>query len=103
EGERRHDQQGNELQLFEIARPDADDEAEHAEGHRGEHQESYHPDRMLDMKGHEESRRSERDEAEHGRFGSRSTDIADDDLKCRNRGGKKLVDRADEFREIDAE
>ena len=39
ECERRYDHQRNELQLFKTISPDADDEAEHAEGNSRQHQE----------------------------------------------------------------
>src|SRR6185312_10779531 len=103
EGQRRHDQQGHELQLLEIVRPDADDEAEQAERHRGQHQEREHPQRMLDPERYEQPRRGEDDQAERHGFGRRRAHVAGHDLKCRYRRREDLVDRAHELREIDAE
>ena len=54
EGQRRDDQHRDELQLLEALGPDADDEAEQAEGRRGQHQEGDHPQRVQDRDRHEQ-------------------------------------------------
>src|SRR5277367_6477761 len=43
ESERRHHQRGDDRQLLEVFRPNADDEAEQAEGDRGQREEGDHP------------------------------------------------------------
>ncbi len=54
---------GIDLQLLEAVGPDADDEAEQRERHRGQHEEGCHPDRMIDLQRHEEARRQQNDDA----------------------------------------
>src|SRR5687767_14292055 len=53
EGERRDDEERNELQLLEAVGPHADDEAEEAEGDGSEQEENQHPARMRDAQWHE--------------------------------------------------
>ena len=103
EGQRRHHQQRHQLQLLEVVRPDADDEAEQAEGHRGEQQERQHPQRMLDLERHEQPRGDQDDQAQDDRLARRRAHVAGDDLEWRHRRRQDLVDRAHELREVDAE
>src|SRR4051812_22084725 len=63
EGERCYEEERHELQLLEAVRPDADDEAEQAEGPGGEEQEGHHPARMRDTQRHEERGGDEDDDA----------------------------------------
>src|SRR5581483_6784900 len=83
--ERRDDQHGNELQLLEILRPDADDEAEQAEGHRGQHQKRDHPERMEHDDRHEHRRRREYDQAEDDGFGRCRADVGENDFQIGHR------------------
>src|ERR1044072_773699 len=103
EGERGHDQHRDELDLLEILPPDADDEAEQAEGDRDQDQEGRHPQRMIDADRHEEGGGGKDDEAEHDRFGRRRADIADHRLERRDRRREQLVDGAGELGDEDAE
>ena len=64
EHERRDDQQRHQLQLFEVARPDSDDEAQQREADAGQHKERQHPERMLDLEIDEEERGDEDDQAD---------------------------------------
>ncbi len=57
-------EQRHQLQLLEVVRPDAEDEAEQAEAHRGQQQEAHHPQRVLDAQRHEEGGGDEDDQAE---------------------------------------
>jgi len=43
------------LELLETVGPDPDDEANEAEGHRGQHEEEDHPERMLDPQRHQDA------------------------------------------------
>ncbi len=103
EGQRSDDQHRDHLQLLEVVGPDADHEAEQAEGEGDQHQECQHPDRMLDAQRHEEGGGCQDDEADHDRFRRRGADVADDDLQGRDGGREDLVDGADEAWEIDGE
>src|SRR5688572_9574843 len=87
ERQRREDQQRDELQLLEPLRPDADNEAEQAEGHGRQDQEGDHPERMRDLQRHEEEGGRQIDQSEDDRFGRRRADIAEHDLEHGNRGG----------------
>ena len=103
ERQRRENEQRNDLQLLEALGPQPDDEAEQAEGRRGQDQERQHPDRMRDLDRHEQAGGGEDDEAEDDRLGGGRADIAEHDLERRYRRRQNLEDRADEAREIDAE
>src|SRR3954471_3139218 len=103
EGQRSPDQHRNELDLFEILAPDADDEAEQAEGDRDQHKERRHPEWVDDLDRHEKGGGGEDDEAEHDRLGRSRADIADHRLERRDRRRKQFVDRAGELGEEDAE
>src|SRR5438105_12794737 len=102
-GERRDDEQGDELELLEAIGPDADDEAKEAEGRRGENEEGEHPHRVGDAQRHEEGGGDEDDDAEDDRLRRRGADVADDDLEGRDRRGEDFVNGAGEAREVDAE
>src|SRR5690606_2424307 len=65
EHQRRDHQERHELQLLEIVRPDADDEAEEAEGHRRQHEKERHQQRMLDVKRYEQAGRRKDDGAQN--------------------------------------
>ena len=101
-GQRRDQQGRHEGELFEALGPDADDEAEQAEGQAGQHQERQHDERMLDMERHEKGGGCEDDQAEHDRLGRRRADKADHHLHRGDGCRKQLVDRAGEFGEINA-
>uniref|UniRef100_A0A0N4ZJL2 LigA n=1 Tax=Parastrongyloides trichosuri TaxID=131310 RepID=A0A0N4ZJL2_PARTI len=103
EGQRRHDQHGDHLQLFEILRPDADDEAEQAEGRGDQDQEGQHPEGVQYLQRHEQGRRRQNDQAQHRRLGRRRPDIGDDDLQRTDGRRQDFIDGAGEFREVDAE
>ena len=103
EGERGHDQHRDELDLLEILAPDADDEAEQAEGRGDQDQEGGHPERVEDLDRHEEGGGGEDHQAEHDRLGRRRADIADHRLQRRDRRRQQFVDRPGELREEDAE
>src|SRR5579872_5271164 len=103
ESQRRHDQHRNHLQLFESVGPDADDEAEQAEGDRRQDQEREHQERMMNVQRHEQARGCENYQTEHDRFGGGCADIAEHDFEIGNRRRKDFIDGADKFRKIDAE
>src|SRR2546430_785397 len=103
EGERGDDQQGHELQLLEAVGPDADDEAEQAEGHCGQQEKHEHPGRMGDAQRHEQARRGEDDKPQDHRLGRGRADVARHDLEIRDRRRQDLVDRAGEPGKVDAE
>src|SRR5690606_39305738 len=60
----RDQQHGDELQLLEVIRPDADDEAEEAEGDCRQHQEEKHQEGVLDLERHKEMRSRKDDQAQ---------------------------------------
>src|SRR6185437_9486526 len=101
--QRRDEQQRNDLQFLEAVRPDADDEAEQAEGDGGEQHEDHHPQRMGDVQGDEQNRGCEDDDGKDDGFCRRRADEAEHDFEKRHGRRQDLVDRADEAREIDAE
>ena len=103
EGQRRHHQHGNEVQLLEIRCPDADDEAEQAETHSRQHKKQDHHERMGDADIHEERRGYQDDRTDHQPLCRRRSDIADKDFRHRHRCGEDFIDGAGEFREVDAE
>src|SRR5918998_5019633 len=55
EDQGRHDEEWYELEFLEAVGPDAQDEAEEAEGHGREHEEGKHPQRVRDLKRHEQA------------------------------------------------
>src|SRR5581483_7897695 len=101
--QRRDHEQWHDLQLLEAVRPDADNEAEQTEGHRGEQQEFQHPDRVLDMQRHEQAGGGENDYAHDDRLAGGRADIAEHDLEIGDRRRQQFVDRAGEFREVNSE
>src|SRR3546814_6222636 len=71
------DEQRDHLQLLEALRPDADDEAEQAEGHRHQQHETGHQQRMRDLDIDEQMRGRKDDRADDDRLGRRGADIGD--------------------------
>src|SRR6267154_3449175 len=102
-GERRDDQERYGLELLETVSPDADDEADEAECHRGQHEEEDHPEGMLDPERHQQRRRREDDEAEDDRLGRGRPDITHRDLEIGDRCRQQLVNRPGELGKVDAE
>ena len=103
EGQRRDDHQWHDLQLLEAVGPDAEDEAQQAEGQRGQHQEAQHPHRMGDGEVDEQPRRAQHQQPEQDRLAGRGADIAEHDLQRRHRRRQQFVDRAGELGHVDAE
>mmetsp|Transcript_22584 Transcript_22584/g.36841 ORF Transcript_22584/g.36841 Transcript_22584/m.36841 type:complete len:331 (+) Transcript_22584:3564-4556(+) len=101
--ERCHDQERNKLQLLKIPRPDADDEPKEGEAHAGQNQKGDHRQRVRDLDIYKEERGDQDDDTDEHRLGRGGPDIAHHDLQKVDGGGQKLIDRADEFRKIDAE
>jgi len=58
---------------------------------------------MMNVQRHEQAGGCEDDQAEDDRLGRGRADIADDDLEIGYRRRQQFVDRADEFRKVDAE
>src|SRR5436305_8804673 len=69
-----NDQQRYDLQLLETIGPDAEDETEQAEAHRGQYEERDHPERMCDMQWHEQPGGRECDQPKDDRLGRRRAD-----------------------------
>src|SRR5258706_2282107 len=101
--ERRDHEHRHELKLLEAVRPDAEDEAEQAEGRRGQHHESDHRQRVRYGDRHEQVGGREDHEAKHDRLRRRGTDVGEHHLERRDRRREHLVDRTGEARQIDAE
>ena len=91
------------MQLLEILRPDADDEAQKREADAGQQQEGDHGHRVRNRQINKEMRRDENHRTDEQRLGGCSPHIANDNLEEADRGREQLVDRAHEFGEIDAE
>ena len=65
-------QEGDQLKLFEILRPNTDDEAQQTEAKTGQDKKGQHRNRMRDGEIDKEKRSTQNDQANEQRFGCRS-------------------------------
>ena len=91
------------MKLLEILGPDPDDKAKKAEGDAGQKQDRQHRDGVRDTQIDEEEGRHEDDEPDREGFRGGGQHVTGGDLEKRGGCGEVLVDRPDEFREVDPE
>ena len=103
EGQRRDHQQRHDLQFLEAVGPQANDEAEQAEGDGGEDQEADHPDRVVDVVRHEGARRQQDQRAQQQALARGRAHVAQQHLDPAHRRAQQFVDRAGPFGHVDAE
>src|SRR5580658_6563323 len=101
--QRSYDQQRHDLKFFPAVGPDAQHETEQAEAHRRQQQKGDHPERVLNVKRYEKSRRQQDYEANQHGLGGGCADIAQQNFGCRDWGREQLVNGARPFGHEDTE